>query len=785
MNYNQKVIEKEEEVIETKGNIIELFKQLFSVRNIFCFFIAYLMSKLEFTNGITPFAPALLAAMYLFKIPTLLPVSGSVIGMIASNMQMSTILEYLAFALVFLLISAFIKIDGTSKKISTAMRLSFSFLIINAVSMLISKTLMMDLIMTGYELFTIILFYILFASAFFVFVNINKPAIFANEDLISFAVMLAIASFSLESVIVLNLSLINLIGIILVLVVGYKNGAISGCVTGALIGIIFGIISEKSELYITTFAFSGLIAGMLNRFGKLGVIIGFISGNMVLSYLITGQTQLMQGLNEAIAASLILMVIPKKLELKVDSIFNKKPMLESAYMNYLSDSQDAKSKLEAISTIFENISDNINTVNVDDKTKEDAKVVVMGYLKSYKEKNCLGCKSYKTCLTDESIRLASDYIIDTLENKKSLKDNVVSIECNKSKTIQHEIKEIYNNIRIAYLLKQKEIEGSKKIAKQYKEVSKIINTMSESLIKNKRKSSDIKLEETIKQELKLFGYNIYDGEYVIENGIIEYTFITDLLTNLDKQKEEIKNIVSSIIDKDMQINLILNSSKTEKAKIKLVSEKNLTIKYSTCNISKEEISGDNSLISKIDEDRYLLAIADGEGSGEEAGEASKRALTLIEKFFKTGFSKANTLETINSVLKIRTENSRFTSVDLCIINTKKSEAEFIKYGAAPTFVITNKRVSIINANSLPIGVTEHVSYIPNSKKLNPGDAIVMLSDGVITEENRDENVKKFAAKLKTYNDLNDLDKIARELSDFAKEEIHANDDITILISKIV
>lgn len=784
MNYAQEVIE-EENILSSRGSLIDLLKHLFSVKNIFCFVIAYMVSRLEFVSGIMPFSFAIIAAMYVYNIPMVIPLIASTLGILGGGFGPQSIYEYLGGAILFLIISSFIKIEGVNRKISTGMKILFSVAVVELIKILISDALLTATMNGIFVLIALALFYVLFTSAMFVFININKPAIFSSEELIAFAVMIAVASLAFRNINIFNLSFINLIGIILVLIVGYKNGAMSGCMTGTLIGLLFGIISNNSAMYIVTFAFSGLLSGLLNKLGKVGVVVGFIIGNMLISYILTGQTQLLQGLNEVIVASLALIVIPKKLELRVDSIFNKNPMLESAYGNYLADSQDTKSKLEAISSVFEDLSRNISSVNIDDQTKQETKYVVMGFLESYKEKNCLGCKNFKTCLTTEKIKLSSDYIVEAMENRKSIKENTISVDCNKSREIQNEIHEIYNNIKIAYLLRQKEIENTKKIAKQYKEVANIINKMSKNLIPNKRQSSDLKLEETIKQELKLFGYNIYDSEYIIDNGRIEYTFITDLLTNIDKQKEEIQNVVSSTIDKDMQINLILNSSKTEKAKIKLVSEKYISIEYSACNISREDISGDNYLVTKTEESKYLIALADGEGTGEDASKSSKKALNLIEKLLKTGFSKTNALETINSILKIRGDNSRFSTIDICIVDVQKSEAEFIKYGAAPTFIISNKKVSIINADSLPIGVVEHVSYIPNSKKLNPGDVIVLLSDGVITEKDRENNIRKFVSKLKTYSEINDLDRISKELADFAKKQIDAKDDITVLLVKIV
>ena len=49
-----------------------------------------------------------------------------------------------------------------------------------------------------------------------------------------------------------------------------------GGVSGVTIGLSVGIIGSVTPIQIAGFAVAGILAGFLNRFGKIGVIIGFI-----------------------------------------------------------------------------------------------------------------------------------------------------------------------------------------------------------------------------------------------------------------------------------------------------------------------------------------------------------------------------------------------------------------------------------------------------------------------------------------------------------------------------
>ncbi len=76
-------------------------------------------------------------------------------------------------------------------------------------------------------------------------------------------------------------------------------------------------------MLIASFALSGMIAGFLSRFGRIGVILGFIAGNVLLSYVSNGGTTQIIYLKEIIIASLGLLLVPKNVQINVADFFAK------------------------------------------------------------------------------------------------------------------------------------------------------------------------------------------------------------------------------------------------------------------------------------------------------------------------------------------------------------------------------------------------------------------------------------------------------------------------------
>ena len=66
---------------------------------------------------------------------------------------------------------------------------------------------------------------------------------------------------------------------------GWKNGMLVGGTAGLAIGTSLALVGNVDTLQLLIYAISGILAGIFSRFGKIGVIGGFVLGNAILVYL--------------------------------------------------------------------------------------------------------------------------------------------------------------------------------------------------------------------------------------------------------------------------------------------------------------------------------------------------------------------------------------------------------------------------------------------------------------------------------------------------------------------
>ena len=770
------------DIDEKVTSIFSTIKKIVNFKNILFMVFALLLSTKTLIGDFRPFNYVLLAVASAFEVPLILVLIASVAGLAIGGYSSATVM-LLIFFLLYNLITAIVNIEGINRKYTIFIKFMASIAILQIVSTFITGDLFTQLFSV---LSTIVLpgiIYLIVVTGMNVILNIKNGFVYTKEESIAMILTIAILLSSLGSVSVLGFKVVEILALILILIYGWGNGAILGATAGHIIGLSYTCLCDVSMSFVVAIAFSGFISGLLRRFGKIPVIIAFVAGNVYISYYATGMSQINIVICEALIASIVLFLMPKYIERKLDNLFDLTRGLETFKNNLLNPTKEAKEKIGAVSEVFSSLAD--ITVERTKETEEETIEVIKKYILSYVNNTCFACDNINECIEKENLDMTAEYLADKLESGEPIEPEMLKFNCKDSKIIINNLYDIYNSMKLMRVLKQKEIENNKKISNQYKEVSKLLNNISENI----KEGSLVKDEaqKKLRNELKFYGYNVYEDDFKRDKEIIEYTFITDILTNIDRQKNQIVELCSNILEQNMCIKLILNISKTEKSKIKIVSTPKYNVKSEIISYTKtgESISGDSYLQLELQDLRQLSVISDGVGSGESAARSSSTVINMLERLLSGGFDEDKAIEIINSVIKLKGEDDLFATLDAAIINEKDAQCYFIKLGAAPTYLIEKGKVITITSTNIPVGLIDSSDYVPICKKLDYGDFVIQLSDGVIPDTINPNNnyIKNFLSTC-------DVTKSAKVIAQELKEVININndgvydDDITVIVNKI-
>ena len=764
--------------------VVNTIKKFVNIKNIIFIILSFAMSNTSFMGDSSPLSLVLFGVASVFNVPLILVLISSIVGILVQSVSMTVLVKLLSFFIIFTLITVIVNIEGVSKRFSVFIKFMISFSVVEVGYNLIQGSLITDLFTCLSNIVVAAILYFVFVSGIYVLTNISKGYVFSKEESIAMVIVVAIALSIFKNITIMQLSIFNILVLILVLIFGWKNGWVAGAATGLVLGLMLTFMSDINMTYVVTLAFSGFISGILSKVGKIGVVIGFIAGNLYIAYYANGFSELTMRVSELVIASVSLLFMPKVFETKLDRIFNKNKSLENPYQNMLDSSTSVKEKIGAMSDVFDSIASVV--VDVSDEDKLETREVIKKYIENTVNEKCLGCDRRKNCLNDEKLNLVVDYISNKLENNETIDEKMLDFNCELSKEFVRDIYEIYNSVKLMRILKEQERNNANKLSDQYKEVSKILSNISKNI-----KSDLIKIDkkqEKLREELKFYGYLVYEDEYKEDDTGIEYTFVTNILNNIDKQKKEIISILSNILEKPMVIKLILNSSKKEKSKIKVVSTPEFNVQNSVISIAKngEEVSGDSYLIEELQDLKHISVISDGEGNGRNASKSSKNVIDMLERLLSGGFDECGAIEIINSILKLKSDSQNSSTLDNMIIDLKTGYSQYIKLGAAPTYIIHEGKIVTINNMNIPVGVSDNPDYLPISRKLIDKDIVVQISDGVL-HEGLDISNNYFTEYLKTI----DVNKTAKQITDeiyrnvLRENKNILNDDVTIIVTKII
>lgn len=197
------------------------------------------------------------------------------------------------------------------------------------------------------------------------------------------------------------------------------------------------------------------------------------------------------------------------------------------------------------------------------------------------------------------------------------------------------------------------------------------------------------------------------------------------------------------------------------------------------------ISGDSYAAEPLGAGRYFLALSDGMGVGRAAANESKQCVTLLRDILKAGFATDVAVRTVNSALLLHSPEESFATVDLSLLDLSTGRAEFVKVGAAPSFVKRGSDVTMVRMSSVPVGIINQVEVEPEFRLLRPGDLLVMLTDGVWDAVKTERDKERWLLDFLSRESSTDPEEIAESiLARTVELTPEVEDDLTVLVARI-
>jgi sigma-B regulation protein RsbU (phosphoserine phosphatase) len=208
------------------------------------------------------------------------------------------------------------------------------------------------------------------------------------------------------------------------------------------------------------------------------------------------------------------------------------------------------------------------------------------------------------------------------------------------------------------------------------------------------------------------------------------------------------------------------------------------------NLPSKQVGGDYFDIIKVDEGKYIIAIADVSGKGIPASLLMANMQAFLQVISKQKIDIATATGLINDLITSNTSDGRFITFFWALLDDNEKKLTYVNAGHNPPILIRDNQIIRLSEGGIILGVMKTIMpYNSNSIQLQSGDKIIMFTDGVseamnpYSEEFSENRLEQLALTTSNYPSGETLQKIKTEIEQFA-QGAPQSDDLTMMIIRV-
>ena len=771
--------------------LLKLINKLFLQRNKILLFLTTILISGSSISGAIPLGAVFFAACWSAAVPRLMVSAAVILGTLLPG-SFGLVYMNAACMLLFCLLSIPLKDTGAKINARAAFTVFISILVPHLVRSGIWGFLLYDILKSIFCSFISFVFYFIFRFSVPVISGMVRKAVLDGEDAVSTGITAALAVSGFGALQLFGFSLKNIFCVLLVLFFSFKCSAGAGAATGAAAGLIVSASSGFTPSTAGTYALCGLLAGILSKLGKAGSALGFILGSMILAIYFNGAAESTLYLRDILAASVVFFIVPEKLTDRVTAPFAGRSAVLADSRSYSRRIRDLTAeRLRKFAAAFMALSRTFGEMAQTSVPSEKHDINVL--FDRVADRICRDCS---LCLHCWERSFYNTYqvmfrIVESLETRGRVDESDIPAhfldKCPRINDFVDAVNNMYELFKVGVVWKSKIGESRSVISRQFEGMSRIIANLAEEI------NTDISfigpLEDAIASALKREGIKVEEvAAYKGMWGKYEVTVQHGSCGGARKCTEVIDKVVSESTGRRMVRSDEGCSEYIGGCILRYIEAENLKLTTGVARIPKygSKVSGDSFSFMDGSNGKYTLALSDGMGTGYSAAAQSKAAVDMLESFLESGFDKDMAVNLINSVLVLRSDEDNTCTMDIAMIDLFTGEVEFIKIGAAPTYIKRDSRVETVRSASLPAGLLPGVDVELSHKIMDAGDMIIMVTDGIIDSMAGDEPGDRVLLRhIRQMESLNPQ-LVAEAILDEAVRRCDGKpyDDMTVLVAKV-
>jgi stage II sporulation protein E len=742
--------------------------------------VAFLLGRVSILGELAPFGLAFFAAVAQVERPRAPAVA---VWALAGGLSAG---RYLEAGVYFLVILVYWRLAGRltrqEKKIQAGPLFLFSAVILGGgLLVLWQQTPLYHLLLVAFDAgLCVVLTYIFQAALMATAAADRRPL--SSEMVMCLLVLVAAAVAGFGELAVAGYSLRNMAGGLAIMVLALSGGPGLGTAAGVVVGLVTGLSGGDAPLLISLYAVAGLLAAAFRSQGKLAVIAGFLLGSAI-GVLAFGQAQLLPAMAEAAMAAAVFAVLPMPW-LRVWS----RGLREQAQRGGERPERAAADKLVRVAGIFDGLAATLSQGAADEaasgRAADEARL-----LAAVGERVCGPCRRRSACWDKAHEQTAQGMLacLAAAEDGQLAAGKLpapLRTSCERAGLLADTVNAVAAQNRLATSWQNRLTDTRRLLAEQLRALGTILSNLVGEM---SREPTGRSLTAGIREQAAAVGCEL-DGVWLETDGGKRTVTVTKAPCAGGREcLNTLLPLVAALTGEKLTLAAQCgDATRGTACRLAFQTAGRFRVQTGWASAAKDGVSGDSCAVLALPAERVALVLSDGMGSGRRAAGESAATVRFLERLLTAGFSVAVAVKTVNSLLLLRLPEESFTTVDMAIVDTSAGEAEFLKVGAAPSFVKRVGEVATMQSASLPVGIMPQVEIDPVKWLLAPGDIIVMVSDGVVDIPGRRMEREPWLVNFLRRLPDGDPQEMATAILRQARELTgpHLRDDMTVLVARV-
>ncbi len=315
-----------------------------------------------------------------------------------------------------------------------------------------------------------------------------------------------------------------------------------------------------------------------------------------------------------------------------------------------------------------------------------------------------------------------------------------------------------------------EIVASKKLKNELKEIGI-------SAIIPMKMQDEVKGVLVVGERIAGIPYTRSDLEYIYSIGNL-------LLISLENSRLFIEAVEKQKIEDDLLI-----AREIQRGMLPKILPKYAGYDLDAANISSKHVGGDYYDVINLDDDNFIIAIADVSGKGTPASLLMANLQAMIRALVPLKLPLSELTKRVNDLICESTGNDRFITLFLASVDKKNKSLTYVNAGHNLPFVLRKDgKIMRLEKGGLLLGVMKSTTYEEGIVQLVTGDVLVLFTDGVSEAMNPDgiefgeKRLLEIIKSRKNESAETIKEQIISEVQKYSGD--YQSDDITLLVLKV-